>query len=99
MRDDFSALDLFAAAGKKKAAKSKKLTALSRRKVKKNARKESLTAAFKPLIAKIKKKQKADAVDVASLQGWPISLSWTAPKPETSPDASHSQAYPLRHSS
>jgi len=98
MRDDFAALDLFSAAGKKKAAK--KLAALSRRKVKKSAKKkEPLAAAFKPLIAKIKKRQQEDAVDVASLQGWPVSLSWTAPKPETSPDASHSQAYPLRHSS
>ncbi len=72
---------------------------LSRRKVKKSAKKEPLAAAFRPLIAKIKKKQQADAVDAASLQGWPISLSWTAPQPETGLDASHSQAYPLRHSS
>ena len=93
MRDDFAALDLFAAADKKA---RKKLLGLPRRKVKKKAQKEPLATA---LIAKIKKKQKADAIDVASLQGWPISLSWTAPKPETSPDASHSQAYPLRHSS
>jgi len=99
MRDDFAALDLFSAAGKKKAAKSKKLMALSRRKVKKSAQKEPLASAFKPLIAKIKKKQKVDAVDVASLQGWPVSLSWTAPQPETGLDARHSQAYRLRHSS
>jgi hypothetical protein len=79
MRDDFAALDLFAAAGKKKAAR-KKLPGLPRRKVKASAQKEPL-AAFKPLIAKIKKKQKADAVDAASLQGWPVSLSWTAPRP------------------
>jgi hypothetical protein len=97
MRDDFAALDLFAAAGKKKTAARKKLMALARRKVKKSTQKEPLAAA---LIAKIKKKQKTDAVDAASLQGWPISLSWTAPKPETgSEDASHSQAYRLRHSS
>jgi len=99
MRDDFAALDLFSSAGKKKTAKSKKLMALSRRKVKKSAKKEALSSAFKPLIAKIKKKQKADAVDAASLQGWPVSLSWTAPQPETGLDAPHSQAYRLRHAS
>ena len=75
MRDDFAALDPFTAAGKKKAAK--KLLGLPRRKVKKSAKKEPLANA---LIAKIKKKQKADAVDAASLQGWPVSLSWTAPR-------------------
>jgi hypothetical protein len=96
MRDDFAALDLFSAADKKKARK--KLPGLPRRKLKKSAKKdEKLAAAFQPLIAKIKKKQKADAVDVASLQGWGISLSWSAPKPEAEPDAF--QAYPLRHSS
>ena len=78
MRDDFAALDLFTAAGKKKARK--KLLGLPRRKVKASAQKEPL-AAFKPLIAKIKKKQKTDAVDAASLQGWPVSLHWTAPRP------------------
>ena len=93
MRDDFAALDLFSAADKKA---RKKLLGLPRRKAKKKAQKEPLAAT---LIAKIKKKQKADAVDAASLQGWGISLSWTAPKPETSIDAPHSQAYPLRHSS
>jgi hypothetical protein len=97
MRDDFAALDLFSAADTKKSGKrKKKLLGLPRRKVKKNAQKEPL-AAFQPLIAKIKKKQKADAVDVASLQGWPVSLSWSAPKPEAELDAS--QAYPLHHSS
>lgn len=94
MRDDFAALDLLIAVTEKKA--SKKLLGLPRRKVRKNAKKEAL-AAFQPLIAKIKKKQKADAVDVASLKGWAISLSWSEPKPEIEPDAY--QAYPLRHSS
>lgn len=79
MHDDFAALDPFTAAGKKK-AKSKKLLGLPRRKVKKSAQQDEKLAAFKPLIAKIKKKQKADAVDAASLQGWPVSLSWTAPR-------------------
>jgi hypothetical protein len=93
MRDDFAALDLFTAADKKA---RKKLLGLPRRKVKqKKAQKEPLAAA---LIAKIKKKQQADAVDVASLQGWPISLSWSAPKPKADSDDA-SQAYPLRHSS
>jgi len=93
MRDDFAALDLLFTASDKKARK--KLLGLQRRKVKqKKARKEPLAAA---LIAKIKKKQRADAVDVASLQGWPVSLSWAAPQPETGTDAS--QAYRLRHSS
>jgi hypothetical protein len=91
MRDDFAALDLFSAADKKA---RKKLLGLPRRKVKQKKAKEPLAAA---LIAKIKKKQKADAVDVASLQGWPVSLSWSAPKPET--DSDTSQAYPLGHSS
>ncbi len=90
MRDDFAALDLFSAADKKA---RKKLLGLPRRKAKKKAQ----AASLKPLIAKIKKKQKADAVDVASLQGWAVSLSWAAPLPETGIDAS--QAYPLRHSS
>jgi len=94
MRDDFAALDLLSAATKKKA--SKKLLGLPRRKVKKSDKKQPL-AAFQPLIAKIKKKQKADAVDAASLKGWGVSLSWSAPKPEIEPDTY--QAYPLRHSS
>ncbi len=81
MRDDFAALDLLVTAGKKKpGGRKKKLLALSRRKVKQSGQKETL-AAFKPLIAKIKKKQKTDAVDAASLQGWPVTLSWTAPRP------------------
>ena len=79
MRDDFAALDLLTATGKKKPGR-KKLLAMARRKAKSKAEKEPL-AAFKPLIAKIKKKQKTDAVDAASLQGWPVSLSWTAPRP------------------
>jgi len=80
MRDDFAALDLLTATGKKKTAR-KKLLGLPRRKVKATAQAEAEPlAAFKPLIAKIKKKQKADAVDVASLQGWPVSLSWSAPR-------------------
>ena len=91
MRDDFAALDLFSAADKKA---RKKLLGLPRRKAKKKAQKEPLAAT---LIAKIKKKQKADAVDTASLQGWPVSLSWSAPRPAESDDAS--QAYPLHHSS
>ena len=94
MRDDFAALDLFSAHGKKKTAARKKLMALSRRKVKKSAQKEPLAAA---LIAKIKKKQKTDAVDVASLQGWGVSLSWSAPRQTVSDDAS--QAYPIGYSS
>jgi len=81
MRDDFAALDLLTAAGKKKTAGKKNLLGLPRRKVKATAQAEPL-AAFKPLIAKIKKKQKADAVDVASLQGWPVSLHWSAPRSE-----------------
>ena len=100
MRDDFAALDLFIAAASAKPGKGKKkLLGLPRRKVKKSAQKdEKLASAFKPLIAKIKKKQKSDAVDVASLQGWAISLSWSAPKTdEAGSDAS--QAYPLHHAS
>jgi len=93
MRDDFAALDLFAAADKKA---RKKLLGAPRRKAKKKSQKQALATA---LIAKIKKKQKVDAVDVASLQGWPVSLSWTAPQPEAGLDAPHSQAYRLRHSS
>ena len=96
MRDDFAALDLFIAASAKP-GKRKKLLGLPRRKVKKSAKEKNLGTAFQPLIAKIKKKQKADAVDTASLQGWPVSLSWSAPRPAESDDAS--QAYPLRHSS
>jgi hypothetical protein len=88
MRDDFSALDLFSATGKKKSVGKKKLLALSRRKAKKGAKKETL-AAFTPLIAKIKKKQKSDAVDAASLQGWPVSLSWSAPRSPEREDFSH----------
>lgn len=83
MRDDFAALDPLTASGKKKA--SKKLLGLPRRKVKKSAQKEPLATA---LIAKIKKKQKADAVDAASLQGWPVSLSWTAPRDKEREDFS-----------
>ncbi len=80
MRDDFAALDLFSASGKKKAKAGKKLPGLPRRKVKKSVQKdEPLASAFKPLIAKIKKKQKSDAVDVASMQGWPVALKWSAP--------------------
>ncbi len=80
MRDDFAALDLFSASGKKKAKAGKKLMGLPRRKVKKSAQKdEKLASAFQPLIAKIKKKQKSDAVDVASMQGWSIALKWSEP--------------------
>lgn len=87
MLDDFAALDPFTAAGKKKAGR--KLIGLPRRKVNKSARNdEKLAAAFKPLITKIKKKQKADAVDAASLQGWPVSLSWTAPRDKQREDFS-----------
>ena len=96
MRDDFAALDLFSAATAKE-GKRKKLKSSPRRKVKKSAQEKSFGTAFQPLIAKIKKKQKADAVDKASLQGWPVSLSWSAPRPAEGDDAS--QAYPLRHSS
>ena len=78
MRDDFAALDLFTAAGKK--ARKKLLGLPRRKKAKKSVQTEPLAAAFKPLIAKIKKKQQTDAVDAASLQGWPVSLSWSAPR-------------------
>jgi hypothetical protein len=94
MRDDFAALDLFITA--KPGKPKKKLLGLPRRKVKKSGQKEAL-AAFQPLIAKIKKKQKADAVDTASLQGWAVSLSWAAPSPKAG-DAAE-QAYPLTYAS
>ena len=97
MRDDFAALDLFIAAASAKPGKpKKKLLGLPRRKVKKSEQKEPL-AAFQPLIAKVKKKQKADAVDKASLQGWGVSLSWAAPSPKAGDDAE--QAYPLTYAS
>ena len=96
MRDDFAALDLFISAGIKPGKRKKKLLGLPRRKVKKSEQKEPL-AAFQPLMAKIKKKQKADTVDTASLQGWSVRLSWAAPRPKASDDAE--QAYPLTYSS
>ena len=74
MRDDFAALDPFTAAVKP--GKRKKLLALPRRKVKQSAQKTPLTAAFLPLIAKIKKKPAN-----FTLQGWSVALSWSAPRP------------------
>ena len=77
MRDDFAALDLFYATGDKIAARKKLLTR-PRRKVRQSARgMMPLTAAFLPLIAKMKRKQAANF----TLQGWPVSLSWSAPRP------------------
>jgi hypothetical protein len=97
MRDDFAALDLFIAAANAKPGKQKKkLLGLPRRKVKKSEQNEPL-AALQPLMAKIKKKQKADAVDAASLQGWSVRLSWAAPSPKA--DDAAEQAYPLTYSS
>ena len=75
MRDDFAALDLFYAT--EKTAARKKLLARPRRKVRRSARRVPLTAAFLPLIAKMKRKQAANF----TLQGWPVSLSWSAPRP------------------
>jgi hypothetical protein len=75
MRDDFSALDLFYAAEDNKSAR-RKLLAQPRRKVRQAARRMPLTAAFLPLIAKMKRKQAN-----FTLQGWPVSLSWSAPRP------------------
>jgi hypothetical protein len=89
MRDEFAALDLFTPASSKK-AKLKKLLGLRRRKVRQSAPKLPLTAAFLPLIAKIKKKPAN-----FSLQGWSIPLSWAAPRPL---DANRDEfrAYPLK---
>ena len=83
MRDDFAALDLFVAAGKKPVAR-KKLLALPRRRIASNQAKRPLTAAFLPLIAKMKKKQAANF----TLQGWPVTLRWSAPRPNEREDFS-----------
>ena len=83
MRDDFSALDLFSAAGKKPVARKKLLT-LPRRKTRGMQAKRPLTEAFLPLIAKMKKKQTVNF----TLQGWPISLKWSAPRPNEREDYS-----------
>jgi hypothetical protein len=74
MRDDFSALDLFSA-GKKPAVR-KKLLGLPRRKIRGTHAKDPLTDAFLPLIVKMKKKQTVNF----TLQGWPVSLKWSAPR-------------------
>ena len=75
MRDDFAALDLFTASGKAVGKQKKSLLALPRRRVQSSAKKRPLTAAFLPLIAKIKRKPAN-----FSLQGWPVALHWSAPR-------------------
>jgi hypothetical protein len=85
MRDDFAALDLFFSAENKTPVKRKKLRAQRRRAVKQKTQALPLSAAFLPLIAKMKKKPVANF----SLQGWPVSLSWSAPRPYEREDFSH----------
>ena len=83
MRDDFAALDLFTASGKATGKKKKSLLALPRRRVQGATAKRPLTAAFLPLIAKMKKKPAN-----FTLQGWPVPISWSAPRPNEREDFS-----------